>query len=184
MRWLMVSLTQWTWVWVDWGSWWWTGRPGVLWFMGSQRVRHDWVTELNWTEDRKLLFINLWYLFILTNESWMSTYLWEIQDNLKLWISKADGASLVAQTVKNLPAVLEPGIIPGLGRSPGKGNDYPLHYFCLENPMDRGVWQATVHGVSRTEWLTLSLSKANTEVFWGRGFWCISFITFWTKACQ
>ena len=32
------------------GSWWWTGRPGMLWFMGSQRVRHDWVTELNWTE--------------------------------------------------------------------------------------------------------------------------------------
>ena len=46
----MASPTQWTWVWVDSGSWWWTGRPGVLWFMGSQRVRHNWVTELNWTE--------------------------------------------------------------------------------------------------------------------------------------
>ena len=46
----MASLTRWTWVWVDSGSWWWTGRPGVLWFMGLQRVRHDWVTELNWTE--------------------------------------------------------------------------------------------------------------------------------------
>ena len=44
----MASLTQWTWVWVDSGSWWWTGRPGVLQFMGSQRVRHNWVTELNW----------------------------------------------------------------------------------------------------------------------------------------
>ena len=44
----MASLTQWTWVWVDSRSWWWTGRPGVLRFMGSQRVRHDWVTELNW----------------------------------------------------------------------------------------------------------------------------------------
>ena len=44
----MASLTQWTWVWVDSGSWWWTGRPGVLRFMGSQRVRHDWATELNW----------------------------------------------------------------------------------------------------------------------------------------
>ena len=44
----MASLTRWTWVWVNSGSWWWTGRPGVLWFMGSQRVRHDWVTELNW----------------------------------------------------------------------------------------------------------------------------------------
>ena len=45
----MASLTQWTWVWVDSMSWWWTGRPGVLWFMGSQRVRHNWVTELNWS---------------------------------------------------------------------------------------------------------------------------------------
>ena len=46
----IISLTQGTWVWVDSGSWWWTGRPGVLRFMGLQRVRHDWVTELNWTE--------------------------------------------------------------------------------------------------------------------------------------
>ena len=46
----MASPTQWTRVWVNSGSWWWTGRPGVLQFMGSQRVRHDWVTELNWTE--------------------------------------------------------------------------------------------------------------------------------------
>ena len=46
----MASLTQWTWVWVDSGSWWWTGRPDVLRFMGSQRVGHDWATELNWTE--------------------------------------------------------------------------------------------------------------------------------------
>ena len=46
----MASLTQWTWVWVSSGSWWWTGRPGVLQSMGSQKVRHDWATELNWTE--------------------------------------------------------------------------------------------------------------------------------------
>ena len=43
-------MTRWTWVWVNSGSWWWTGRPGVLRFMGSQRVGHDWATELNWTE--------------------------------------------------------------------------------------------------------------------------------------
>ena len=45
----MASPTQWTWVWVDSRSWWWTGRAGVLRFMGSQRVRHDWATELNWS---------------------------------------------------------------------------------------------------------------------------------------
>ena len=46
----MASLTRWTWVWVNPGSWWWIGRPGVLRFMGLQRVGHDWETELNWTE--------------------------------------------------------------------------------------------------------------------------------------
>ena len=45
----VASPTQWTWVWVDSRSWWWTGRPGMLWFMGSQRVGHDWATELNWS---------------------------------------------------------------------------------------------------------------------------------------
>ena len=46
----MASPTRWTWVWVNYWSLWWTGRPGVLWFMGSQRVGHDWMTKLNWTE--------------------------------------------------------------------------------------------------------------------------------------
>ena len=46
----MASLIQWTWVWVNSGSWWWTGRPGVLQSMGLQRVGRNWVTELNWTE--------------------------------------------------------------------------------------------------------------------------------------
>ena len=46
----MASLTPWAWVWVNYGSLWWTGRPGVLQFTGTQRVRHNWVTELNWTE--------------------------------------------------------------------------------------------------------------------------------------
>ena len=46
----MASLTWWTWVWVNSGSWWWTGRRGVLWFMGSQRVGHDWVNEWDWTD--------------------------------------------------------------------------------------------------------------------------------------
>ena len=49
MRWLMASPTRWTWVWASPGSWWWTGKLGVLQSMGSQRVRHDWATELNWT---------------------------------------------------------------------------------------------------------------------------------------
>ena len=46
----MASPTWWTWVWVSSGSWWWTGKPGMLQAMGLQRVGHNWVTELNWTE--------------------------------------------------------------------------------------------------------------------------------------
>ena len=46
----MASLIWWMWVWANSRSWWWTGRPGVLRFMGSQRVGHDWVTRLNWTD--------------------------------------------------------------------------------------------------------------------------------------
>ena len=50
MRWLDASPTRWMWLWMNSRSWWWTGRPGVLWFMGSQRVGQEWATELNWTE--------------------------------------------------------------------------------------------------------------------------------------
>ena len=60
-------------------------------------------------------------------------------------------ASLVAQMLKNLPANAgDVGSVPGLGRSPGEGNGNPLQYTCLENPMDRGVWWATVHGVTKS----------------------------------
>ena len=52
------SPTRWTWVWVNTGSWWWTRRPGLLWFMGSQRVRHDWATELNWKSQVVLVIKN------------------------------------------------------------------------------------------------------------------------------
>ena len=58
----MASLTQWTWVWVSSRSWWWIGRPGVLQSMGLQKVGHDWVTELNWTES---IFIGEWLLFYI-----------------------------------------------------------------------------------------------------------------------
>ena len=53
--------------------------------------------------------------------------------------------------VKNLPAIAgDTGLIPGLGRSPGEGNRYPLQYSCLENSVDRGAWQATGHGVKKS----------------------------------
>ena len=61
----MASPTQWTWVWINSGSWWWTGRPGVLRFMGLQRVGHDWATELNWTEVSSLWGRRAWSRLII-----------------------------------------------------------------------------------------------------------------------
>ena len=61
--------------------------------------------------------------------------------------------SQVVLMVKNPPAnvrgIKDVGSIPGSGRSPGEGNGNPLQYSCLKNPMDRGAWQATVHGITR-----------------------------------
>ena len=62
--------------------------------------------------------------------------------------------SFVLLVVKNLPAsagdIRDSGSVPGLGRSPGGGNGNPLQCSCLENPMDRGAWRATVHGVAKS----------------------------------
>ena len=65
------------------------------------------------------------------------------------------GASQVALVVKNPPAnagdVRDASSIPGLGRSAGEEHSNPLQYSCLENPMDRGAWWATVHGVAKSQ---------------------------------
>ena len=68
----MASLTQWTWVWVDSGSWWWIGRPGVLRFTGSQRVGHGWATELNWCRAEPLLYDSWDDLFFVLTPVWSS----------------------------------------------------------------------------------------------------------------
>ena len=67
---------------------------------------------------------------------------------------RLDWASLVTQTVKTCDAE-DPGSIPGLRRSPGEGNGNPLQYSCLENPVDRGAWRATVHEIA-ISWTRLS----------------------------
>ena len=69
--------------------------------------------------------------------------------------------------VKNPPAnagdMIDMGSIPGSGRSPGVGNGYPLQYSCLENTMDGGVWQAMVHGISKSRTQLKRLSTQNTH---------------------
>ena len=107
----MASLTRWKWVWVSSGSWWWTGKPGVLQSMGLGRVGHNWATELNWTEG-----LTLYYILIL-----------------RPYLGFHGGSEVKASA----SSAGDPGLIPGSGRSPGKGNGKPLQYSCLENPMDR-----------------------------------------------
>ena len=60
-------------------------------------------------------------------------------------------ALVVKNSSANAGDIRDVGSIPGSGRSPGGGNDNPLQYSCLENPMDRGSWQAVVHGVAESD---------------------------------
>ena len=79
-----------------------------------------------------------------------------------------NGASQVALAVKNLPDsagdAREVGLIPGLERSPGEGNDTPLQYSCLENPVDGGAWRATVHRVAKSQTRLKQLNISHTNV--------------------
>ena len=58
---------------------------------------------------------------------------------------------MVKNLLTNAGDIRDKGSIPGLGRSPGEGNGNPLLYSCLENPMDRGAWQATIHRVTKSQ---------------------------------
>ena len=106
----MASPTQWPWVWVDSGSWWWTERPGILRFMGLQRVRHDWASELN------CFCLNKWLHF------WLLLY------NFFLI-----GASQVAIVVKNPCAIakwcMRQGFYPWAGRIPWRRTLQPIPAF-------------------------------------------------------
>ena len=116
-------------VWVDSGSWWWTGRPGMLWFVGSQRVGRDWVTELNWTECRRPWF-----------NSWVGKIHWRrfrLPTPVFLGFPCGSAGKESACNAGNL------GSVPELGRYPGEGKGYPLQYSGLENSMDCKVHEVT-----------------------------------------
>ena len=109
----------------------------------------DW-TELNWTE---LLLLSLLNTVSLRRECMHigASFWWNSSRCFHIYIT--------SQVVKNLPATARDmrhlSLTPGLGRSPGGGHGNPHQYSCLENPMDRGAWWATVHGVTKN-WTQLS----------------------------
>ena len=154
----MASPTQWTWVWVSSGSWWWTGRPGVLQFMGSQRVRHVWATELNCSG---ILGLSQWHptpvLLPGKSHGWRSLvgcspWGWEELD-----------------MTEQFPFHFSLSCT-------GEGNGNPLQCSCLENSRDGRAWWAAVYGVaqSRTQLKRLSSSSSrysskNKIPWWSSG---------------
>ena len=106
------------------------------------------------------------------------------QTRLK-WLSSSNSnlvyrASQMSLMVKNLPAnagdIRDVGSIPGLGRSPGGGHGNPLQYSCLENPMDRGAWQATVLGVAKGQtWLKQLCT--HTSLYMVQQIWMFLFVS-------
>ena len=110
----------------------WTEESGRLQSVATQRVEHDWAAENACTH----------MLLTLQSKFWIS-------DHLILGFPGGSDGKVSACNTEDL------GSIPESGRSPGKGNGNPLQYPCLENPMDRGAWWATVHEVAKS-WTRLS----------------------------
>ena len=73
-----------------------------------------------------------------------------VRISFELWFYLGVGSPGGSDGKESACNVGDPGLIPGLGRSPGEGNGYPLQYSCLENSMNRGTWWATVHGSAKT----------------------------------
>ena len=108
------------------------GEPGGLLSMGSHRVGHDW---------SDLAAAAVSFIFVLPFHSFLLPSWWGFPGS-------SDGKASAYNAG-------DPGSVPGSGSSPGEGNGNPLQYSCLENPLERGAWWATVHGVAKSRtWLS------------------------------
>ena len=145
--------------------------------------------------------LHIWYHLIYISVLWSRNCIW-------LLVKGGFPCSSVGK--ESACSAGDLGLIPGLGRSPGGGNGKPLQYTCLENPMDRGAWWATVHGVTRvghnlatnplplvkeignSDWnkrgscffLTLKTSKDNQSQSNSRGPGLASFISLFIRLCE
>ena len=150
----MSSLTLWTWVWVDSGSWWWTERPGMLQSMGSQRIGHDWVAELNWKEYETGAWPECPYpsLPVVTHRGHRESYY--LPHPKGTWVYNSPiSHGLVCYRQSNFKhrLLLTRGSLICYHVN-WHGN--PLYYSRLENPMDRGAWQAAVCKITKNQtWL-------------------------------
>ena len=160
---LMASPTQWTWVWVNFGSWWWIGKPGMLQSTGSQRVRHACATQPNWTYNNWLCFVGtktkqqqksilctlviifiilitgmyIFHIYVIFKESWVVLSYIGLPWWLRWWrIHLLFGRLRFDPLTRKIP---------------WRKKWQPYILFCLKNPMDRGAWHATVHGVAKSQ---------------------------------
>ena len=130
----LASPTQWTWVWVNSGNWWWTGRPGVLRFIGSQRVGQDWATKLNWSACNAEDPGSIPGLGRSAGEGLAEGLPTPVFFGFPYGSADEESACNAGDL----------GLTPGLGRSPGEGKDFPLQYSGLKNPMEYGVHGVTI----------------------------------------
>ena len=153
----------------------WKEKPGRLQSMGSQRVRHDWVTSLSlnmvdyiyWLVNVKVMiyfwdkahsvmmyypFLYCWFYLLRSFASMcLQTILHEFFYTSSEFPSAAFFLHVLYLVISKASACNagDLGSIPGSGRSPGEGNGNSLQYSCLENPMDEGAWWARIHGVAK-----------------------------------
>ena len=176
----MASPTQWTWVWVNSGSWWWTGRPGVLHSMGSQRVRHDWATELNWAECNVLevgkskIRILAWYLGFLVRAlfficRWIPPYcvfLW-CRETLLLHCVSYKGTNPIQKALPSRPAQ---HLVHVHAQS-------LLSFPALCNPMDCSPTGFSVYGILQTRILEWVVMPSSRESSWPRDRTQVSYVS-------
>ena len=157
-----------------WCAWEWTFETHGTFTISTASITSATTSQLQWTW--QLLPLAYWleserkqWGFMFQNKLKRLCFSWDALDlekrgknwgSMQIWFKSTSlersGSSLVAQMVKE--STCNEGdlsLTPGLGRSPGGGYANPLQYSCLENPMDRGAWQATVHGVADS-WTWLS----------------------------
>ena len=122
-----------------------------------QETQDMWIRSLDWEDPLEEEMAT--HSIILTWKNPMDKGAWRAAvygvEKSRTWLSAHSGThwhliNTIWMVIKNLPANAgDVSLIPWLGRSPGEGNDHPLQYSCLENPVDRGAWKATVHGVEK-----------------------------------
>ena len=164
----MASLTRWMWVWVNSWSWWWTGRPGVLRFMGLQKVGHDWETELHWTDDlmpyerRKLALLCFFPPFHILNNSFIHSLIIYLSSKCLLSLWCMPGILLGSRTMNKTCEVSSL-----LMREEAKKKQTSRHSTLDRNyygkkwkqmKVDREYWEL--------EWMVLFYRRAKQELHW------------------